>query len=341
MKMIGTCRVRSLPRMSSASSKPSISGICTSRRARATSWTRSSSSASGPERAVKISTSCRRSNADNASRFSSRSSTSRHFTNFSIRLSQGAEQLCYLRERQYEIRRAALQGGHYHERHFGAVRLLNHGDASSLMDGMQSSGTILVPSSENDAEQPLAIDIGSGFEQYVDGGPREMHRLVGGQGYLAVFLDQHVVVRRGEIDGARLERLLVVGFPNRPGAAFRKDIHEQARPLSWQMQNDEQGGKKSGGQGRQKLCQRFDAPGRGADDPAVNPGRPRFQGNHDCFLSDGIMAASGRCARREPVRQTHPSVTRSAGFPSSRCRGSPCGTVTPETAPPRGPAGRD
>ena len=37
--MIGTWRVRSLPRISSASSKPSISGICTSRKASATSCT--------------------------------------------------------------------------------------------------------------------------------------------------------------------------------------------------------------------------------------------------------------------------------------------------------------
>ena len=42
------CRVRSLPRMSSASSKPSMSGIWTSTSASATSWTSRSSSASAP-----------------------------------------------------------------------------------------------------------------------------------------------------------------------------------------------------------------------------------------------------------------------------------------------------
>ncbi len=51
--MIGTRRVRSLPRISSASSKPFRPGICTSTSASATSCRSSSSSASSPERAFK------------------------------------------------------------------------------------------------------------------------------------------------------------------------------------------------------------------------------------------------------------------------------------------------
>ena len=79
MKMSGMCRVRSLPRISSASSKPFISGICTSSNARATSsWASSSSRASGPDWALRMSSPSRCSSASRAMRFSSTSSTSRH-----------------------------------------------------------------------------------------------------------------------------------------------------------------------------------------------------------------------------------------------------------------------
>ena len=50
-KMIGTCAVRGLPRISSASSKPSMPGMLTSRIASATSCLSSSSSAAGPDSA--------------------------------------------------------------------------------------------------------------------------------------------------------------------------------------------------------------------------------------------------------------------------------------------------
>ena len=55
--MSGMCRVRSAPRISSASSKPSISGIWTSSRTSATSWASSTRAPRAPERAVRISTS--------------------------------------------------------------------------------------------------------------------------------------------------------------------------------------------------------------------------------------------------------------------------------------------
>src|SRR3954471_13354061 len=78
--MIGTWRVRSLPRMNSASSKPSMPGIWTSSSARATSWTRSSSSASSPDRAFRSTSPSRRSSASSDTRLSSRSSTRRKCT---------------------------------------------------------------------------------------------------------------------------------------------------------------------------------------------------------------------------------------------------------------------
>src|SRR5436305_1769855 len=78
--MIGTRRVRSVPRISSASSYPSIPGICTSSRASATSCRSSSSSAAGPDGALRISTPSRRSSASIAIRFFSTSSTTRIFT---------------------------------------------------------------------------------------------------------------------------------------------------------------------------------------------------------------------------------------------------------------------
>src|SRR5262245_25359213 len=78
--MMGTRRVRSVPRMSSASSNPFIPGIWTSSRASAKSWARSNSSASAPDRALSNSNPSRRSSASSARRFSSRSSTSKNLT---------------------------------------------------------------------------------------------------------------------------------------------------------------------------------------------------------------------------------------------------------------------
>src|SRR5476649_2872964 len=65
-KMIGTCAVRGLPRISSASSKPSMPGMLTSRMASATSCLSSSSSAAGPDAAASTEMSGRASDASSA-----------------------------------------------------------------------------------------------------------------------------------------------------------------------------------------------------------------------------------------------------------------------------------
>ncbi|MNP75676.1 hypothetical protein D3C76_1727750 [compost metagenome] len=73
--MIGMLRVFSVPRISSASWKPFISGICTSMMAKAKSCCSNSDSASSADGALKTSRSCPLINASRANRFSGRSST--------------------------------------------------------------------------------------------------------------------------------------------------------------------------------------------------------------------------------------------------------------------------
>ena len=74
-KMIGVSRVRGLPRINRATSKPSIPGICTSSSTSPTSSSSRQRRASSPELAQRSSHSPSSSSACMASRFSTRSST--------------------------------------------------------------------------------------------------------------------------------------------------------------------------------------------------------------------------------------------------------------------------
>ena len=218
--MIGTCRVRAAPRSSSASSKPSISGIWTSMMARATSCCRTSSSASTPERAVSTSTPSRRSSAESASRFSSRSSTSRHLTRRrgdehgsttgAITRPphvERAQQIGDLRQRQHAIRRRPLERGFRHHRRHRGLGLLDDRNSAGTFHRLETGGAVGVAAGEDHTEQATPEHVGGRFEQDIDRRPGEVDQFVDREHDLRSRVDQQVVVGRSEVDAAGLDRL--------------------------------------------------------------------------------------------------------------------------------------
>src|ERR1700760_1959109 len=127
--MMGTRRVRSVPRINSANSKPFISGIWTSTNARATSWIKSNSSAALPERASRSSRLSRLSRPLKAMRLASRSSTSRNFTGL---VAIGCDEVLEWRKERGDFVDGELtsvrtngEGGFGHDRGFGGGRVLH------------------------------------------------------------------------------------------------------------------------------------------------------------------------------------------------------------------------
>src|SRR5262245_31880558 len=193
MKMMGTVFERSVPRMSSASSKPSMVGMWMSSSASAKSCTNNNSSAAGPEVALWISRSSPESSASRASRFSSTSSTSRHFTLSTIFIppdrSVHVQQLGECGGIDLDAFRHRLQRGRRHGDHLRGFKGLYRRDAAGARDGPQARGAVSVGPRKYDAQQPLAVSLGCRFEQHVDGGPRIVHALVYREGEGAVLLD--------------------------------------------------------------------------------------------------------------------------------------------------------
>src|SRR5882757_147106 len=248
----GMCRVRSLPRKSSASSKPSISGIWTSRKASATSCTRSSSSASEPERAVNTFTSWRANKAESASRFSSRSSTSKHLIGGSANVSifsahphrcrtcvQGLQHAGDFIQCQHAVRRPQLERGQRHVRRARGVGSLHDGNTAGIVNCREARCPVVVGTREDDAQEPVMIDICSRFEQHVDRWPRMVHQVIGGERELRALIHQQVVVVGRKVNRSRRHHLLVFSLSNRYRAFFREYLGEYAGPVARQVKNDE------------------------------------------------------------------------------------------------------
>src|ERR1700689_4314655 len=248
----GMCRVRSLPRSSSASSKPSISGIWTSRKASATSCTRSSSSASEPERAVKTITSWRANSAASASTFSSRSSTSKPLIGgsanesiFSAHPHRGWTCVQCLQHSgdfiqcQHAVRRPQLERRQRHMRRQRGIGPLDHGNTTGNVNCRKPGCPIFVGTGENDAQEPIPIDVGSRLKQHVDGWPRMMHWVIGGERQLRARIHQQMIVIGREVNRSRRHHFLVFSLPNGYGAFSREYVDEYAGPVPRQVKYDE------------------------------------------------------------------------------------------------------
>jgi hypothetical protein len=240
--MMGTARVRSAPRISSASSKPSISGICTSTTASATSCTKSSSRASRPERAPRISSASCRSSASRATRFSSRSSTSSTFC-LGLGLMAGrTSSACSARRRPpAQAAQGPAQPGGAQGARRGQRRRAASGMAGE--EAVRGSWTRARPPAPCTAARPSAPSSlaplssaaasrapGSprGLEEHVDGRLRVAHRLVHRQRAGRAGLEEQVVVGRADVDPARPQRLLVLRLAHPQGGGVLEDRRQGA-----------------------------------------------------------------------------------------------------------------
>ena len=343
--MIGTWRVRSLPRISSASSKPSMSGICTSSRASATSCSSSSSSASAPERASSSSTSSRRSSAESASRFSSRSSTSRHFTRAARGRSVHDRAIVY----RAASRSAICSSGSTRSTGLRFERRLGHRAAPARSPVLhdrdarrrdarpraRAAPSSLAPVRMMPSRR-CAVDVRGRLEQHVDRRPGEVHRLVDRQ------RQPRPVARPA--DGSRAARSRPC--PARPAPCPRLR-GPAARTCGAKISTSRLG--RSRGRCR--------TTNTGARSVAGSAGSRTDSASTPPADVPITMASIERVERRRQPSRVVPLLEdpilahqldegvgvrrRTAATPSSRCRETPGGRAPRGTARPRGPAARD
>ena len=189
--MIGTCRVRSLPRISSASSKPSMSGICTSSSARATSWHKQQferfGAGAGLEELHVVAPQAAPTAPAGSPRGHRRADISPlsghggHDLRDEDRSSPRSRSRD-LRQRQHDHRPGRASRRPPASAATAALaRLLHDGQPPARRTASSPARAVLVGAGQNDADQSIAIAVRGRFEQHVDRRAREMHRLVGGE----------------------------------------------------------------------------------------------------------------------------------------------------------------
>jgi hypothetical protein len=95
-------------------------------------------------------------------------------------------------------------------------------------------------------------------EQRVDRWTKAVFHWPAAQSHPSVF-EHEVVVRRRNIDPARLDRLAVVRMHGRQRAGTPQDIREQRRTPRGDMPDDKHGGREVARQARHQAPQRFQA----------------------------------------------------------------------------------
>src|ERR1700722_12236168 len=236
--------------------------------ASATSYSRSSSSASGPERALSSTSPSRRRRPSSDSRFSSRSSTRRQYTG-PISAVIGLQPPADTRRSRYRQNAgvgAGRDGGLRHRGRMGASRLLYARYAACFDHSSKAICAITVGSRKHHADQTVAVGVSRAFKQNIDRGTGEQDGLVVRQRQALILFDQEMIVRRGEVGDARFDRLLVLRFAHANCAACAQKLGEQTRLVRRKMNNDQNRQaiirRQAGQEGRKRL----EGTGRGADD---------------------------------------------------------------------------
>ena len=174
--MIGMCFERSVPRMSSASSKPSIVGMWMSRNASAKSCTNNSSSAAEPELALKISRS-----SPLQQRFEREEVLLDVIDQQALDLIRHPTAPCARRNCARAGRfnstlpGAACKRGRGHGDHFRGFERLHGRDAAGVRHGRKPRGAVGIGARQHDSQQPLTIGLRGRLEQHVDRRPRKVH----------------------------------------------------------------------------------------------------------------------------------------------------------------------
>ena len=187
---------------------------------------------------VSTSSLCR--SADNASRLSFRSSTSKHLILGNMLASnvmrstwlrargQTAEELRDLLQAEHQIVRLPLERGKHHHGRQRRIRLLDDRQSAGVVHGRETRGPILVCPRQNDAEQMLAVNLRGRVEQHVDRGTGMMNQIVDRQRQLRTLVHQQVIVRGREVYGSGQDGLLVLRFAHCECAFAREDLDKQA-----------------------------------------------------------------------------------------------------------------
>ena len=90
-----------------------------------------------------------------------------------------------------------------HIGHFGAMRVLDNGQATPILYILQPFGPVGITARKKETDHARPRYIRAGPEGYVDTGPAEMDTFRIIKGKTVVFLQQHMIVRGTDIHGAR------------------------------------------------------------------------------------------------------------------------------------------
>src|SRR5579884_3074184 len=128
-------------------------------------------------------------------------------------------------------------------RHVGKQRvggILHHRDAAAPLDLPKADGAVVQRAAEHDADGAVAV-CGNGSEQRIDG--RTVAVLSGTARELdAVVLDQQVMIGRGDVNAAALERRTGFGLAGRERSCVIKNLGQVAGGKRRKVQNDEHRG---------------------------------------------------------------------------------------------------
>lgn len=151
-----------------------------------------------------------------------------------------------------------------HGRKHGRQRILHDGDAAVSPDDHQPGGAVVEHAAEDDADDAGAGGNGGGAEQGVD--RRAVQVLTGSlENPDVVALDEHVEVRRGDIDVAAPQALPVFRMAGFQGGSASKYLGQHAAAAPCGVQDDQHGGGDIRGQAGEEVLQRLDTACGGAD----------------------------------------------------------------------------
>lgn len=161
-----------------------------------------------------------------------------------------------------------LEGVGRHGRKHGRLRILDDRGPAVGANHHQAGGSVVEQSGEDDADDATASGEGRGTEEGIDG--RAVEVLPGtGKDADALAFDEHVTVRRGDVNVSILDARAIPGMTGGQRSGAIQDVREHAGGAAGGVKDDEQGGAQIAGQAAEKLLEGLDSPGGSANDDAI------------------------------------------------------------------------
>ena len=202
----------------------------------------------------------------------------------------------HLGGRQHEVHQARGQGTLRHAGELGGLGGLGHHHAALALDGPDAQGAVAAGAREHDADGPLALVLGQGAEEEVDGQAlaarrRRLQQLQG------AVQEGHVPARRDDVGAVGLDHHPVLHLKDAHAGVAPDELRQEALVIRGQVLDQHKGhaGIRLGGHAREEGFKSPQATRRGADahDGEGRRGLPHWGVGCDLLHRRGI----GHCWR--------------------------------------------